>query len=396
MDRSKVDEITERVREAKFTREVVGPKIARPLAAWLDRTFADDQAAGGPDDALVSVTEQHAIETAETPGSAGSGGTGLGLGDTLDRPEELADAELGRGEARGLDSDASLEPTGQDELGFVTALKAVPAKIKEHNLVVVAAGIAFWGLLAIPAVLFATISTAGLVLNAETVKDQVEENLTALPEDARSIVGEQLESVSGSGTGGLITGLVLGLLMALWSSSGAMAKLMATLNTINGVSEQRKFPKLRGTALAMTFGGIVFISAAVFLLAVLPALLRNIDLVGDAAGTLFNWIRFPVLGLVMVIALGVLYHVGPATSGRKYRFISLGAIVATVLWVTLSGVFSIYTSTVASYNETYGSLGGLVVLLLWLFISAFVVLIGAEIHALTTRGDADSEEPASA
>lgn len=351
----RVVELAERVREARFTREVIGPKVARPLAGWLESTFADEN---GSEAAPVAEVEPSEIETAETQ-----------VEEAL--VEEAADELAPASDARPK--------------GFVAVVKALMSRIKEHNLVVVAAGIAFWGLLAIPAVLFSTVSIAGLVLDPDKVEDQVKANLDGIPDDAKSIIIGQLENVSGGSSGGLITGLIVGLALALWSSSGAMAKLMATLNTIYGTIEERSFPKLRGLALALTFGGIVFVAGAVFLLAVLPALLGQIDGVGDAAATLFNSLRFPVLGLVMVIALGVLYHVGPDRRNGRYRVITLGAFVATILWVGLSGLFSIYTATLGSYNETYGTLGGLVVLLLWLFITAFVVLIGAEIHALTGR-----------
>ena len=144
--------------------------------------------------------------------------------------------------------------------------------------------------------------------------------------------------------------------------------------------ETRNFAKLRGTALALTFGGIIFVSSAIFLLAALPPILRSVDAVGDSAATVFVWLRFPLLGLVMIIALGVLYHFGPDRQTR-FRAVTVGAAVAMTLWIALSALFTIYTSTVGSYNETYGSIGGIVILLLWLFITAFVVLLGAEIHA---------------
>lgn len=238
----------------------------------------------------------------------------------------------------------------------------------------------FWGLLAIPATLFGIVSVAGLLLDPDTVTQQVEDNLSGLPEEAQTIISEQLESVSGGSTGGLILGLIVGLLLAFWTASGAMAKLMGALNTIYDTVESRNFLKLRGMAIGLTLGGIGFISSAIFLLAALPSLLSSIDSVGASATRLLVWLRFPVLGLVMVIALGVLYHVGP-NRRTKYRPVTAGAAVATVLWIALSALFTIYTSTVGSYNETYGSIGGIVILLLWLFVTAFVVFLGAEIHA---------------
>lgn len=392
------EELTERLSSSRFGRDVLGPKVARPLASWLETTFGDDKP--NPD---ASTTAE---ATSDAPGAT--------------NPPNIATVPAAEGRVSTATRGAALDESGHDELivngsapaaaaaavvvgsaprhqplaqRLGTSLRDLSARVKNHNLVVVAAGIAFWGLLAIPATLFAVVSIAGLALNPATVEEQVNENLTGLPKEARTIIGDQLEGVSGGSTGGLITGLVVGLLLALWTSSGAMAKLMAALNTIYDTTETRNFLKLRGVALALTFGGIVFISSSIFLLAVLPALLRSIDTFGDSAATLFVWLRFPVLGLVMIIALGVLYHLGPDRHA-KYRPLTLGACIAMVLWISLSGLFSVYTATVGSYNETYGSIGGIVVLLLWLFITAFVVLLGAEIHAQREQDRPQEDGPA--
>ena len=352
------EELSEKFRDSRFGRDIFGPKIAAPAARWLQQNFPDDTISSNGEEAAVTTTDAAPVEQA-----------------SLIAPvAELASTEVDDDELGELD----LTPTTPKQL--VATLKEVAKRVKVHNLVVVAAGIAFWGLLAIPATLFAVVSIAGLVLDPDTVKQEVEDNLSGLPEEAQTIIGDQLESVSGGSTGGLIAGVVVGLLLALWTASGAMAKLMGALNTIYGAEEGRNFAKLRGTALGLTFGGIIFISSAVFLLAAMPPILRSIDSVGDSVADLFVWLRFPVLGLVMILALGVLYHVGPDRR-TKFRPITVGAAVAMALWIGLSALFTIYTSTVATYNETYGSIGGIVVLLLWLFITAFVVLLGAEIHA---------------
>lgn len=375
----RAQQLTQRVRQSRFGQDVLGPKVAQPLAQWLDTNFGENGENGENGEALDREPVDAELDTAATSPPLANFAS------------EVQAVVATSPEVDQADVTPPVEPTPSvlnDEVeqgtkGTTSAfafLKALGQRVKEHNLVVVAAGIAFWGLLAIPATLFAVVSIAGLILDPATVKDQVSENLSGLPEEAQTIIGDQLEGVSGGSTGGLITGLVVGLLLALWTASGAMAKLMGALNTIYGTIETRKFPKLRGTALGLTFGGIVFISSAIFLLAALPALLGSLDGVGSSLATLFNWLRFPVLGLVMVVALGVLYHVGPNRSAT-YRPLTVGAVVAMVLWITLSGLFSVYTSTVGSYNETYGSIGGIVILLLWLFITAFVVLLGAEIHA---------------
>lgn len=363
--------LAHRAQHSRFTQDVFAPKVAQPLSRWLDDNFGETTTSQSPPEVPAVPDDEPAAQPAPE------------LTETADATQEAATQELATQELATEELDLKLRSPG-DTLGFV---KALGQRIKNHNLVVVAAGIAFWGLLAIPATLFAVVSIAGLVLDPDTVKQQVNDNLSGLPEEARTIIGDQLEGVSSGSTGGLIVGVVMGLLLALWTSSGAMAKLMAALNTIYGVIETRKFAALRGTALALTFGGIVFISAAVFLLAALPPILSSIDGVGDSLATASNWLRFPVLGLVMVLGLGVLYHVGPNRSTR-YRPLTMGAAVAMFLWLALSGLFTIYTATVGNYNETYGSIGGIVILLLWLFITAFVVLLGAEIHA---EGEATSD-----
>ena len=257
----KASEITERVRTSRFAREVIGPRIARPLAGWLEETFAEDADEHRPVVAEPTTTRLPEVSAPEVSVPEVSAPEASA--------QEARDTRARHGAARTKDVLAGLKDG-----------------IKNHNLVVVAAGIAFWGLLAIPAVLFATLSVAGLVLDPATVKDEVNNNLGGLPEEARTIIGDQLENVSAGSTGGLIAGLVVGLVLALWTTSGAMAKMMSTLNTIYGTTEHRKFWVLRGIALLLTVGGIVFISGAVFLLAAMPALLGEIDAVGDSAATL--------------------------------------------------------------------------------------------------------------
>lgn len=404
-----VEKATQLLTESKFGKEVLGPKVARPLAGWLQRTFSDadavdpsvdlstpnsassfstsigDATASAGRDVAGSATGTAAPGGAAPPVSARAGtataGTataGTAIAGTASRGAVTADATATQA-FTSTAAEAARPPKGIKEVAL-----ALKDRIKDHNLIVVAAGIAFWGLLAIPAVLFATISIAGLVLDPATIKEDVKEQLSGAPEEVQEIIGEQLEGVASSGSGGLIVGVVVGILLALWSASGAMAKLMSTLNTIYEVKETRKFVKLRGTALIMTIGGIVMLLVTMFALTALPALLAEIDGVGDTAAWLFSLISYPALGLVMILGLGVLYRWGPDRVA-KYRPFLLGAVVATVLWIVFMVAFSVYTSTVATYNETYGSLGGLVVMLLFLLITALVVLIGAEVHALTGR-----------
>jgi membrane protein len=267
--------------------------------------------------------------------------------------------------------------------GFVARTQDLVARlmdrIKEHNLPVISAGIAFWGLLAIPATLASTLSIYGMVADPDQVEDQINDSLSSLPESAREIISDQLESVAGSSGAGLAIGAAVGVILALWTVSGAVAKVIATLNTIWRVREDRKFPVIRGVALAITFGAIVFFALAAFVLAVLPAILSEVGL-GGPARWLLNLARVPALLLFMAAGLGILYWAGPNRRSR-FRAASPGAITGTILWLVLSFAFSVYTTYFSSYNETYGVLGGVVILLLWLYMTSFVVLLGAEVDS---------------
>lgn len=407
-------------------KNVIGPKVLEPVSRWYEENV-DDEApdadpaptpAEAPDDAPAAPTEHQAeveVKVVEEPI--------VDLRDDAPSSESLASARAAEAFFAGPDAGDLPRPdptptpdepssAGARELaesalavGQAAAAKAVEIpktrlqrikdiglrvkdRIKEHNLAVVAAGIAFWGLLAIPAVLTAVLSIYGLVADETEVENQIEDNLGALPEEARDIITGQLESVAGASGGGLAIGVVVGIILALWTSSGAIAKVIATLNTIWGVSEDRKFFKLRGLALFITLGSIVFVIGAAFLLAVMPAVLSEVGL-ADVGRWLLNAGRFPALLLFMAAGLAVLYWIGPNRRSR-YRPLTWGAVLATLLWVVVSGAFSIYTASFNSYNEAYGTLGAIVILLMWLFLTAFMVLIGAEIDAAREEADAEA------
>ena len=430
-------------------KNVIGPKVLQPATRWYEEHVDDaddgdtdaETDANGPGDRTTDAPTDSGGDPEASPAAVGDDPSGPAAASTpraevevetsddhivdlRDAPssESLASAKAAEAFFAGPDAGELPEPapevagSGARELaesalaaGQAAASKAVEipktrlqrikdiglrvkGRIKEHNLAVVAAGIAFWGLLAIPAVFTAVLSIYGLVADEAKVEGQIEDNLGALPEEARQIITSQLESVAGASGGGLAVGVVVGIILALWTSSGAIAKVIATLNTIWGVAEDRKFLKLRGLALFITLGSIVFVVGAAFLLAVMPAVLSEVGL-ADVGRWLLNAGRFPALLLFMAAGLAVLYWIGPNRSAR-YRPLTWGAILATLLWVVVSGAFSIYTASFGSYNETYGTLGAIVILLMWLFITAFMVLIGAEIDAAREEADAEVEAAA--
>ena len=399
-------------------KNVIGPKILQPASRWYEENVDEaevadtDQPAAGTVAPAIEVVDD--AETADEPVVDITTGAAASESLASARAAEAFFAGPDAGEltppAPAAPAEAEATSAARDlaesalAAGQAVATKAVEIpktrlqrvkdigmrvkdRIKEHNLAVVAAGIAFWGLLAIPAVLTAVLSIYGLVSDETKVEAQIEDNLGALPEEARDIITGQLESVAGASGGGLAVGVVVGIILALWTSSGAIAKVIATLNTIWGVSEDRKFFKLRGLALFITLGSIVFVIGAAFLLAVMPAVLSEVGL-ADVGRWLLNAGRFPALLLFMAAGLAVLYWIGPNRRAR-YRPLTWGAVLATLLWVVVSGAFSVYTASFSSYNETYGTLGAIVILLMWLFLTAFMVLIGAEIDAAREEADAE-------
>lgn len=377
----KRQQVLDRLSESAFVRDVVGPKIIEPITHWYSDQVVIDQPTDALDPAGLSDGEID-LRSPEAAGSLASAQRAEAFlaGDAQEAP-------VARPLSVEPEEPAAPVPAVGGVAGAREIFDRVRARIKSHNLNVVAAGIAFWGLLAIPAILTAVVSIYGLVSEPEDVEQQINDLLSGASEGAREVIGDQLEAITGASGGGLAVGAVVGILLALWTSSGAVAKLIATLNTIWGVEEDRKFPKLRGLAVLFTVGSIAFIAAAAFLLAVLPPLLGETS-IGDAGRWVVNIARFPAMLVFMAVGLSVMYWLGPNVS-RRLRLLSWGAVWATVLWLVLSGLFTVYTSTFASYNETFGTLGALVVLLLWLFITAFMVLVGAEIEAAREQRDAD-------
>lgn len=253
-------------------------------------------------------------------------------------------------------------------------------ELSKDHIALVSAGLAFYALLAIFPLAIALVSIYGLVSDPHAVQQQLAAVSDVLPQSTQALVERQLsEIVAGSSTS-LTLGVIFSILAALWSASaGAMALIKGT-NMAWDLEETRGMVKLRGLALLFTLGLIVATVVAVGVVAVLPPVLAGIGL-GGTAGTLINVFRWPVLALAVVGGLMLLYRWAPDREppGGWHRVI--GAVVATVLWLAASAGFSIYVSNFASYNETYGTLGAVIVLLMWFYLSGFSILLGAEIDA---------------
>ena len=278
------------------------------------------------------------------------------------------------------------DPDGADHPGELSAgdwratAKAVAARVKSDNILLLGAGVAFWALLALIPSLIAAVSIYGLVSDPADVQRQIEDLSTTLPDSASGLLNEQLDSIVNSSSGSLSFGLVFGLAAALFSASGGINQLIAALNVAYGERETRNIAKVRGLSLLLTFGAIVFAAFAISAIAVIPALLARVDLDGVARATM-SWLRWPLLLVGFLAALALLYKVGPDRKDPKLSWTSWGAGIATAIWVLGSLLFSFYVSNFGTFNETYGSLAGVIVLMLWLFLSSTIIIIGAVINA---------------
>ncbi|QFT79278.1 hypothetical protein FIU89_01550 [Roseovarius sp. THAF27] len=252
--------------------------------------------------------------------------------------------------------------------------------IASDHMSVVSAGVAFFGLLAIFPAVVALISIAGFLLNPQDVANNLEQIIAILPENAAAIIQDQIMKVTGGDEAATGLAALLGLLLALYGATKGMMTLMEGMNIAYGEKEKRGFVRLYATGLALTLFIIVGVLSALGLMIVLPAVIGYLGL-SETLETTILWLQWPVLGCLAVLGLGVLYRFGPSRRNARWRWITPGAVVAMILWLAGTVAFSVYTQNFASYNETYGTLGGAIILLTWLWLSSFIVLAGAKLNA---------------
>jgi membrane protein len=265
----------------------------------------------------------------------------------------------------------------------VTQLKSVgkklPARIREHNLTLVAAGVAFYAFLALVPALIAIVSIYGLVANPDDVKKLVNDIGSSLPSEVQTFLVYQLTQIVNANSSGVTVATAVAIALALWSASGGLAALITGIHVAHEAEEPKGFVVKRGKALALTLGAIVFLGVVAFFVVAVRPLLGKADLgtVGRIALEVVGWL---VLAALVLVGIGLLYRFAVKESPEGWMgFLTVGTVAAMVLWLVVSGLFAAYTANFASYGKTYGSLASIVVLLLWLWLSSLVILVGAEI-----------------
>jgi membrane protein len=286
-------------------------------------------------------------------------------------------------------------PTQIPLRGWKQVVKRAWAENKADNMPIIAGGVAFFGFLAVFPALIATLSIYGLVASPDEVAGQIESLSAQLPESAQQILTEQLTSITSNTGGALTVGLVVSILAALWSASGGVGNLMTAINIAYDEVETRGFVKAKALALLLTLGAIAFVLVAFTLVAVVPGVLEELPL-GVVGTILAQVVRWTLLLGVFAGGLAVLYRVAPDRDAPQLKWVSLGSIVVTVVWAVVSVGFSFYVDNFGSYNETYGAIAGVIVLMLWLYLTCYLVLLGAEINSEAehqTAQDTTSGDP---
>jgi membrane protein len=322
---------------------------------------------------------------------------------TLVRPERALDGRVGgRGTSRSV-------PTSSEKGAIVSDRLAVSAfpphagsawllfradwcavlwrayqKMNDNRLLAVAAGVVFYGLLAVFPALTAFVSLYGLMADPSTIHERLSLVTGILPQGALNILNEQLTRLTSHRTSALSVGFIGGLLVALWSANAGAKAIMDALNVAYGETEKRSFIHLNLVALAFTLGTIFALMLALGAVVVAPIVLSQLGLSG-ARETLIDLARWPMLLGLVVLGLTILYRYGPSLSDPQWTWLFPGNVIASVSWLILSGLFSWYIANFGNYDATYGSLGAAIGMVTWMWISMIVVLLGAELNAEIQR-----------
>ncbi|GAA4830777.1 YihY/virulence factor BrkB family protein [Kitasatospora terrestris] len=308
-------------------------------------------------------------------------------------PEQAASGE--EVEARAPDS-----PTDVSGRGWFAVLKRTGKEFLDDELPDRAAALTYYGVLAIFPALLLLVSVLGLVGASAT--SQVLDNLQKLaPGAAQDILRTAVTQLQGSrGTGGLLA--VVGLLGALWSASGYIAAFIRASNAVYDIREGRPAWKVTPLRLGLTVLMMVMLAASALIVVFTGPLAKRMgDLLGlgDTALKVWSIAKWPVLVLLVVLMIALLYWAAPNVRGRGFRWVSPGSLLAVVLWLLLSGGFALYVANFGSYNKTYGTLAGVIIFLVWLWLSNLAILLGLEFDAELSReraiegGMPPAEEP---
>src|SRR3954449_2208476 len=297
----------------------------------------------------------------------------------------MAQAHTSQVERDGRDSPD--QPTDLPKESWPTILKRTVKQFSEDQLTTWAAALTYFGVLSIFPMLLALISVLGL-LGTSATQPLIDNLGTVAPGPAKDIVTSAIQNLQKSqGAAGVL--FVVGLVIALWSASGYIAAFMRASNAIYEVGEGRPIWKTAPTRLLTTLVLVVMLAFVGIAVAVTGPLAQQVGKVlgiGGAAVTAWDIAKWPVILIVVMTMFAILYWAAPNVKHPKFAWVSPGGIVGVLIWLIASAAFALYVAKFASYNKTYGALGGVIVFLTWLWISNIAILLGAEFNAEVERG----------
>ena len=293
--------------------------------------------------------------------------------------EEPYDVELRRAAERGRGRRA-IHPLQIPWRGWYDIVWRTYREMQSDRLLSIAGGVSFFVLLAIFPAITALVSAYGLFFSPSTIINNLSLLNEVMPDNVLNIVHEQASRIASNNGSALSIGVVVGILVSLWSAMSGVKAMIDALNVIYEQKETRSFIKLNLVALAFTLAGFAAFLLAIASIIVLPLILSPIGL-GSLTEMLTRVARWPVLLIVLLIGLAVLYRYGPDRRAARWQWVTVGSVFAAVTWIIASFLFSWYLASFANYNATYGSLGAAVGVMIWLWISNTVVLLGAELNA---------------
>ncbi|MCO6391432.1 YihY family inner membrane protein [Aliihoeflea aestuarii] len=279
--------------------------------------------------------------------------------------------------ARGRDADW---PSSIPRAGWTDIFWRVWANINDHRVMLIAAGVTFYLLLALFPALAAFVSIYGFVADPVTVADHISFLGGFLPSASLDIIYTQLEALAEQRPEALSFGFITGFLIALWSANNGIKSMFDAMNVANQENEKRSFVKLNLISFCFTLGAMFLAIAFIFTVGVVPAILALLRL-DDFGPMLIAALRWPVMLMIIITGISLLYRFGPSREYAKWRWLSWGACFSSFVWIVMSFGFSWYLQNFADYNATYGSLGAVIGFMMWTWISTMIVIVGAEINA---------------
>lgn len=311
------------------------------------------------------------------------------MADNAPSPDQEREDVVGPGEENArpyaaeppkLPGHRARSPTEIPTPGWWAVLKRVWRESTGDQIPMVAASCAFYALLALFPAISVLVSLYGLLFDPASVASQIEAVQGYLPGAAYDMVKQRIQDLTAKPATALSWGLVLGVLVALWSATAGTKALITALNVAYEEEEKRSFLRFNLTAILFTLCGIIGTTMALATIVGVPAVL-NLVWLGPIAQIVVRVVSFILLVGFVMLGLSLLYRFGPSRSQARWRWITPGSALATVLWLLVSTLFSFYVSNFGAYDATYGSLGAVIVVLMWFYLSAFVVLLGAELNA---------------